>query len=199
MVCVGVAFLAAACTYADPEIQVRTRNVALSPDGEYLAVMVEFERLRRPTGLAAFPDGGVTKKLDQRADLYVVDLGTRSIVFEGSVKAPSNRQIAFSPWLVGWTTDGRVHFKITGCPDSRGSECHGSRLGQSLYSYTMGSKTITEAESDDEAALRSRIIGQSKYVTAGTEPYGVSLSQQSGASRSPLMQFVGEKLVLLPR
>jgi hypothetical protein len=194
----GAAVLCAACTYADPEVQVRTRNVALSPDGAYLAVMVEYERLRRPTGLAAFPDGGITKKLDQRADLYVVDLGTRSMVFEGSVPAPSNRQISFSPWLVGWTTDRRVYFKITGCPDARGSQCHGDSIGSSLYAYTMG-ESITEVESDGSAVLRSRITGPSKYVNAGTESYGISVSQQSGTNRSPLMQFAGERLILVPQ
>jgi hypothetical protein len=195
-VSVGAAILSAGCTYADPETRVRARNVALSPDGAYLAVMVEYERLRRPTGLAAFPDGGVTQKLDQRADLYVVDLGSRSMVFEGSVPAPSDRRIAFSPWLLGWATDRRVYFKITGCPDSKGSECHGNMMGRSLYAYTMGGM-ITEVASDDGAALRSRIVEKSKYVDAGTEPYGVSFSQELGAGRSPLMQFVGDKLVLI--
>lgn len=197
MVCSWSAFLAVACTHADPEIQARTRNVALSPDGEYLAVMVEYQRLRRPTGLTAFPDGGITKTLDQRADLYVVDLSTRSMVFEGSVPAPGDRQISFSPWLVGWTTDRRVYFKITGCPDLKGSICQGHLNGRSLYAYTVGG-TIAEVASADGAVLVSKIIAKSKYVTAGTESYGVSFTQEYGANRTPLLQFVGDKLALIP-
>jgi hypothetical protein len=199
LVSVGAAFLVAGCTYADPEVQVRTRNVSLSPDGEYLAVMVEFERLRRPTGLAAFPDGGTTKKLEQRADLYVVELASRSMVFQGSVPAPIDRQRSFSPWLVGWTTDRRLYFKISGCPaSSSASECQGHLNGRSLYAYSLGG-SISEAASHEATALSSRIIGKSRHLSAGTEPYGVSLSQESGAPRSPLLKFVGEQLVVVPR
>jgi hypothetical protein len=186
LVAVGATLLSAACTYAPPEVRVRTRNVAVSPDGEFLAAMVEYERFRRPTGLAAFPDGGVTKKLEQRADLYVVALGPRSMVFEGSVPVPRDRLGAAGPWLTGWTADHRVFFRATG------------PTGSSLHAYRVGG-AITEAVTAEGAVLEARIIGPSTYLSAGTEPYGVSVSRQAGAQREPLLTFVGDRLVVVPR
>ena len=103
-----------ACTYGPTEDHLTVQNVALKPDATLLAVVVKYERYRQATGLAAFPDGGVPRMLEQRADLYVIDLRIRMEVYRGEIPAPPNRRLAFSPWLVGWAGD-HVYFKITGC------------------------------------------------------------------------------------
>ena len=195
----AVAISSCACTYGEPEVHVSVQNVALSADGELLAAVVKYERDRPPTGLSTFPDGGRPKTLHQRADVYVVDLARRAVVFEGSVTAPESRRLSFSPWLVGWV-GRRAYFKITGCPDSFSSECYGKLVGQSIYSFSPGN-AITESASSNGALLMDKINATSNYADAGAgaEAYGVSFTCERGASREPLLRFAGERLTLVPR
>ena len=193
----AVAISSCACTYGEPEVHVSVQNVALSADGELLAAVVKYQRYRLPTGLATFPDGGRPKVLKQRADLYVVDLASRAVVFHGSVPAPESRRLSFSPWLVGWVGH-RTYFKITGCPDSPSSECYGKLVGESLYSLSLGG-AITEIATSEGAVLLDKINATSNYAYAGIEAYGVSFTRERGVSRAPLLQFAGERLTLVQR
>ncbi|TVS01792.1 MAG: hypothetical protein EA413_13660, partial [Cyanobium sp. PLM2.Bin73] len=178
------------------EEQVRVQNVALSSDGRFLAAVVKYQKIQPPTGLAAFPDGGIPRLLEQRADLYVVDLPAQSIVFEGTVVAPANRSLAFSPWLVGWAGD-RLYLQITGCPPSPGSERHGELVGKTFYALQPGG-TIEGVSAADGAVLRSSINTPASYAAAGAEAYGVSFSRQRGAKRQPLLEFEGQRLLYRP-
>ena len=193
----AAAISSCACTYGEPEVHLRVQNVALSADGELLAAVVKYERDRPPTGLSTFPDGGRPKTLHQRADVYVVDLVRRAVVFEGSVTAPESRRLSFSPWLVGWV-GRRAYFKITGCPDSFSSECYGKLVGESIYSLSPGG-AITESATSKGALLVDKIDAISNYAYAGAEAYGVSFTRERGASREPLLQFAGERLTLVQR
>jgi hypothetical protein len=194
LLALSAGLLCSSCTYGDPTAHARVQNVALSADGKYLAAVVSYERYQPATGLAAFPDGGVPRVLEQRADVYVVELGSRSIVFEGSVPAPKNRQVSFTPWLIGWNAHD-VYFQITGCPGAPGSECFGSLMGKSIYSVRPGGRIEVSTATGDPVLL-SKIQSSSNYVYAGTEAYGVSLSDKRGAKRVPFLKFHGEHLVL---
>jgi hypothetical protein len=180
------------CTYGPAEDLVAVQNVALRSDGRVLAAIVKYERSRPPTGVAAFPDGGVPRILEQRADLYVFDLETNAMLFQGSMAAPPNRRVSFSPWLIGWAND-RVYFQITGCSGSPGSDCHGPLVGTSLLTLAEDG-TIVASAAPASITLQSSVIDATKFVAVGTESYGVSVRYERGAPRSPVLRFAGERL-----
>jgi hypothetical protein len=191
------AVLTTGCTYGTPEDHVNVQNVALRPDGTRIAVIVRYRRTRPPTGLSAFPDGGVARVLAQRADLYVVDLRSRTLAYRGEVPAPPDHSVSFSPWLMGWEGD-TVYFKITGCPGSPGAECYGPLVRTSVYALSATGQ-LARARSLPTPVLVSTRSDASEHVSVGVEPYGVSVGMRLGAPRTPLMTFVGERLELVPR
>lgn len=130
--------------------------------------------------------------LEQRADLYILDLETRSLLFQGSIPAPSNRRISFRPWLTGQAND-RVYFKINGCSGSPGAECHGSLVGTSFFTLSQEGAIVASA-APASIALQSSVSDASKFVSAGTESYGVSVRYERGAARFPVLLFAGAHL-----
>ncbi len=184
----------AACTYGPPEDHVDVQNVALKPDGTQVAVAVKYERYGVATGLAAFPDGGVPRYLTQRAEFYVVDLPTRTLVYRGELPAPEVHRRAFSPWVMGWDGD-TVYFKITGCP---GDECYGQLVQMSFFMVPPGGRLTPTKGGYAKATLVSRIDRPSGYVSVERESYGVSTGTQLGAPTTPLMRVVGDHLELVP-
>lgn len=187
------AMLILGCTYGPAEDLALVQNVALRSDGRVLAAIVKYERSRPATGLAAFPNGGVPRLLEQRADLYLFDFETKSLLFQGSIPAPPDRRVSFTPWLTGWANN-RVYFQITGCSGSPGSECHGPLVGTSLFTLSQDG-TIVASAAPASITLQSSVIDATKFVSAGTESYGVSVRYQRGATRSPVLRFAGEHLV----
>jgi hypothetical protein len=180
------------CTYGPAKDLVTVQNVALRSDGRVLAAIVKYERYRPASGLAAFPDGGVPRLLEQRADLYIFDLETRYMLFQGSIPAPLDRRVSFSPWLIGWAND-RVYLKITGCSGSPGSECYGPLLGTSIFTLSQDG-TIEASTAPASITLQSSVINATNFVSVGTESYGVSVRYKRGATRSPVLRFAGVHL-----
>jgi hypothetical protein len=192
-----VAVLVLGCTYGPAEDHANVQNVALRPDGARVAVIVKYERIRRPTGLSAFPDGGVARVLAQRAHLYVVDLRSRTIVYRGELPAPLSNRVAFNPWLMGWNGDA-VYFKITGCPGSPGAECYGPLVRTSVYALSATGRLTPVGAAPTPVLTHSRIDG-SVYLSVGVETYGVSIGTRLGAPRAPLMRFSGVELEVVSR
>lgn len=126
-----VAAVLGACTYGPPVEQRAIINVAVQPGTTTAAVMVRYQKLQPPTGLTAFPDGGVPRMLEQRAELYVIDLGTGRVLGHSSRPAPDDRRVSFEPWVLGWE-DGHIDVQATGCPGRDGGECYGT-LRQASY------------------------------------------------------------------
>lgn len=187
-----IAMITLGCTYGPAKDSVTVQNVALRSDGRVLAAIVKYERSSPATGLAAFPDGGVPRVLDQRADLYIHDVETKSMLFQGSIPAPLDRGNSFSPWLIGWAND-RVYFKITGCSGSPGSECHGHLLGTSIFTLSEDG-SIVESEAPASITLQSKVFDATKLVSVGTESHGVSVRYERGVARVPVLRFAGEHL-----
>jgi hypothetical protein len=69
-----VAPLLAACTYGPEVDRSRFESAVLLPDQQTIALAYRIERHRHATGLAAFPDGGVPKYLEDRAVVASVPL-----------------------------------------------------------------------------------------------------------------------------
>jgi len=120
---IGIALLGG-CTYGPPIEQSTITNVAVRPGTTTAAVMVRYQRLQRPTGLAAFPDGGAPRMLEQRAELYVIDLEGGRVLAHSGRAAPSERRLSFEPWVLGWD-EGRIVVQMSGCPGRDGGECYG--------------------------------------------------------------------------
>lgn len=184
--------LLAACTYGPPQDHLSVQNVALKPDGSRLAVVVRFERSRSPTGLAAFPDGGVPKVLEQRADVYVVSLPQRALLAHHTLSAPEIHRVSFNPWLMGWEGD-QLLLRITGCAGAPGDECYGPLVKASVFAISAEGRVAPDTASR-RPALISSINSASAYVSVGVEPYGVSIATQPGQTRTPLLQFSGQNL-----
>ena len=190
-------FLLAACTYGPAQDYVTVENLAINPDGSRLAVVVKYERYRVATGLAAFPDGGVPRVLAQRADLYVVDLRSRTLLYSGGLPAPATHRLSFNPWLIGWDGD-TLYFQITGCPGSPGDECWGPLVQRSVFSLSPQGQIGLAVLSSRAPKLASSINRDGDYLSVGTEAYGVSITRTLGGPWLPLMRFVGEHLELVP-
>lgn len=182
----------AACTYGPEQDHVNVQNVALAPDGSRVAVIVKYERHRPATGLTAFPDGGVPRVLIQRADLYVVDLRSRTLVYGGELPAPADHRVSFNPWLIGWDGD-MLYFTVIGCPGSPGDECYGPLVQRSVFTLSPAGRIAPGSVSAIPVLTTSRRHA-SEYLDVGAEPYGVSIGTRLGAARSPLMRFVGVRL-----
>jgi hypothetical protein len=187
-----VAMALLGCTYGPAEEVVHVQNVALRPDGRMLAAIVKYERTQPPTGLTAFPDGGVRRVLEQRADLYLLDLETMSLLFQGGIPAPPEHHVAFSPWLVGWADD-RVYFHIRGCAGAPGAECHGALVGTSVFTLSPDSAIVATA-APASVVLKSAVGEAEHFVSAGTESDGVSVGYGRGAPRVPVLRFAGARL-----
>jgi hypothetical protein len=186
------ALLAAARTSGPAEVHAMVQNLAFKPDGTLLAVIVKYERYRPAAGVSAFPDGGRPRTFAQCADLYVIDLRTRALAHRGELPASPERRALFSPWLIGWAGD-RVHFKISGCADSPGSDCYGPLAGTSLIALSSFGLVLPAAAAPSLVLIGALDAG-THCVSTGIEPYGVSMSNRVGAPRAPPLRFVGERL-----
>jgi hypothetical protein len=189
------ALVLTACSYGLVQDHTTVQNVALKPDGSLVAVMVKYERYRPATGLAAFPDGGVPRMLLQRADLYIVSLDRRALIYRRELPHERDQTVSFEPRLVGWAGD-TVYMQITGCPGDPGDECYGRLKRKALYSWSPGS-SVAEASSAAGAVLMSSLRTPQRFVSIGTEPYGVSIGTQMRAQRTPLLHFTGTQLEIV--
>ena len=123
---------ALACGHGEPVERASIQNVAVQPGTNLLAALVKYERFRPPTGLSAFPDGGVPQVLELRADLYRLDAASAAVLGRTSIQASSRNRVAFEPWIAGWQDD-TLYLSIRGCPGKPGDECYGRLVQRSLY------------------------------------------------------------------
>ena len=117
---VGALVLAStSCTYG-PEVHAAGIEQAVHvPDTRTALVVVRRDVLRRPTGLAAFPDGGRVRYVTREAFLYRVDALARSATRLHSLNAPGDLRGSFRAWVRGLEGDTLAYYEIAGCPESR--------------------------------------------------------------------------------
>ena len=172
-------------------------NVALKPDGSLAAVVVRYERSRPATGLSAFPDGGTSRVLLQRADFYVVSVKPRGLLHRSELTPHPNQRVSFEPHLLGWAGEA-VYLQIQGCPGTPGDECYGPLRTTSLYSWVPGA-AVADATTKPVVSLMSRIDhSPSGFLEITREPYGVGIRTRIGAAATPLLRFNGVRLEVLP-
>ena len=100
------ALVIAACTYGVPEVRVTITNHVMAPSGARVAFAVHAIRSRAPTGLSAFPDGGVALVLNEGAAIYVCDTATLKVERIWQMDRPAEFRSGFGPWIGPWTQAG---------------------------------------------------------------------------------------------
>ena len=105
--------LMAACTHGPPYVEARIENVRAKPGAHLFAVSVKVQQLRAPTGINRFPNGGVSKVLDEKAELYVYNLDTHDVKCVASLSPPDSMNTSWQPWILGWVND-TLFVKLTG-------------------------------------------------------------------------------------
>lgn len=108
----------AACTYAAPETIVRVANHVYRPGTDSIGIAVYAAEERRPTGLAAFPDGGSARVEHETAIFYLCVAApevSRPILRRiAVVSRPDSLQSGFTPWLSPWDGADRMLASLRG-------------------------------------------------------------------------------------
>lgn len=116
----GLLCFAMACTYRDPEIYSDIENVRAKPGTHLIAVAVKYLKWQWPSGVNAFPNGGVPRVLEQEARIYLGDVNRpgdlKRIVLTFNPKQYPN----IAPWVLGWRGD-TVYFQVSD-PTSSGED-----------------------------------------------------------------------------
>lgn len=101
------------CTYGPSTRQAMITNVALRPGTTDFVAAVHVRIFRPPTGLAAFPDGGIPKTLREYGLFYLCDSHERTARLLGRLDRPSEFLSGSEPWAIGWQAD-TLYVKFTG-------------------------------------------------------------------------------------
>ena len=62
------------CTYKDPEILADINSKVAKPNSHILVVGTRYIKWQWPSGISAFPNGGIPKFLEQEARIYLCDI-----------------------------------------------------------------------------------------------------------------------------
>jgi hypothetical protein len=112
------------CSYGSPVTASSIVNVSRIPESRIIAVLVQRTTLRRPEGLAAFPDGGKSKILGAEAAIYLFDIDKKVLRMLCVFRNSSNQLIGFSPWLIGWEGED-LYLQTRGCAPTWEVDSHG--------------------------------------------------------------------------
>ena len=96
------------CTYKDPEILAHIYSKAAKPDSHTLVVGTQYILWKRPSGISAFPNGGIAKILEQEARLYFCDVDDPANIRRVAVVFDPQQYSAPRPDILGW--QGEVIF-----------------------------------------------------------------------------------------
>lgn len=107
-----------ACGYAPPAPMVRVANHVARPGTDSIAIAVVAATHRRPTGLAAFPDGGAPRVEREQGIFYLCVPGAvapapvlRRIAI---VPRPDSLRSGFTPWVSDWDGPERIVVSLRG-------------------------------------------------------------------------------------
>jgi hypothetical protein len=107
-----------ACTYAPPAAMVRVANHVVRPGTDSIAIALVAATLRRPTGLAAFPDGGAPRIEREQGIFYLCvprpEARTPMLRRIAIVPRPDSLRSGFSPWVSDWDGPGRFVASVRG-------------------------------------------------------------------------------------
>jgi hypothetical protein len=150
---------ATACTYGPPEDR-SVAHVARIPGRAELIALIHHERFRRPTGLSAFPDGGVTRSLLHEILVYRADARTGEAELWAHVKVPAALR-SVSVGLGGIAVD-TVYLTVSGCSGA-GTEC---RADQREYRF--------------QRVTRDAVVASVEHIPDRHRPRGGSVAPMPG-------------------
>jgi hypothetical protein len=108
----------AACTYAPPVPMVSIANHVVRSGTDSIAIAVVAAIHSRPTGLAAFPDGGAPRVEREQGIFYLcvpgAEASTPFLRRIAIVPRPDSMRTGFSPWITAWDGPERVVVSVRG-------------------------------------------------------------------------------------
>ena len=110
LVALGALGATLACTYAAPVPMVHIANHVVRPGTDSFAIAVVAATHRRPTGLAAFPDGGAPRVEREQGIFYlcVPSAPAQLLRRVAVVSRPDSLRTGFTAWISDW--DGPERF-----------------------------------------------------------------------------------------
>lgn len=191
----------ASCTYGEPKRALELEH-AVADDGSKLAIAAERYVWQRPTGIAAFPTGGLIKVTDQAVDVYVVDLASKKILYRHAIDTPGRGSMhSFSAWVLGWQGND-VYVKMHGCLPGFWTSykgCYGER--EQGFVYRVSRDGVEPAGEPVPPLRRHRYLGgatgrdarpnERAYFSLGD---GVWIHHGSRGPREQLLRVNGQDL-----
>lgn len=178
------------CTFGpEQERTVVSQIIGLGDSFEAL-IVVQYERYRAPTGIHAFPDGGKTQVLEQRAMMYWVNAAERNARLLVEEEAPDSLWESFSASVQGLIGDTVSYLVLTGCP--RQGQCY-PRL-QKAASLRVSTDGRVDAVQDLPGGaslpgvMLGRQPGEAHYVRFSTEASFVTARFDEQAAYEPIWE-----------
>ncbi len=163
-------------------------------DSYQALVAIHYQRLRPPTGLSAFPDGGKPRILEQVARLYLVDASERAVSALTLQVAPDSLWESFSASVRGVLGDTTAFLQLTGCP--RNGECYAPlRKALTLRVSTKGEVRVVRDVPPDATlpgVMLARRQGEQQYVRFSTGGSVVLARFEEGGPPEPVFEVVGD-------
>ena len=105
-----------ACTYAQPVPVVRVANHIVRPGTDSFAIAVVAAMHRRPTGLAALPDGGAPRVEREQGIFYlcVPNASAQPLHRIAVVPRPDSMRSGFRAWISDWDGPDRIVASLRG-------------------------------------------------------------------------------------
>ena len=156
----------ASCTYGPRQIRARITNVIAKPNSHLIAVAVQYEEFRNATGINAFPNGGVPKRLNEKAKIYLCDVETLEIRRLASITPTETVRLGWEPWILGWLGDS-LFFRISG---QQGTKHPDFKLNKTTYKIDPEGRT-SEVENAPTNLVFQKNTGplpQSAFVRVST-------------------------------
>lgn len=177
-------------------------DYVIDDGGSKAAILAERCVIHRPTGIAAFPDGGSPKVTDQFLDVYVVDLATREILYRRTIDPPGERSMsALTTQLLGWA-DEDVYVRVSGCRSDFRTWFKGcDTASRETHVYKVSKHGIEAAGLPVSQLVRHKRFGgvAGPSSPAGTRSYlsttdGVWIQHGARGPREPLLRINGHEL-----
>lgn len=189
---VALAVSSTACTYAPAEERAHAKQIVRLGDSYRAAVVVRRDAFRRPTGLAAFPDGGSWRFLQREFAVVLVDARSRRAEVLHRQDAPDALWQAFDAHVTGVEQDSALYVNLTGCPRVRG--CDDGTTDAALFRLDLDGSWQRVPERPDGTHLPGRMIsrarGERNYVRFTTSRDTILARTEEGTPYRPLFRVL---------
>lgn len=169
----------ASCTYGEHR-KMLDLEYAIADDDSKVAILAVRYVWQRPTGIAAFPDGGKPRITDRAVEVYVVDPVSRRLLYRHAVGTPEDLGMdGLEAGMSGWQS-GAVHVRLDGCEPGFVTSykgCNGARRG--THAYRVSADAVEPAPWPVPAPSRNTRFGPDLAPGASTQA-GAYLTSDDG-------------------